>query len=113
MHVRKRNVLDLDVLVGPLVEELHGANLLSDVLGEDGVGVSSLNFNFAVFRHLDKSLWIRVSSRECWRRIVENGDARIVRIVREGSASGALAAVCASRIGLPESAYVSLFSRQA
>lgn len=48
--VRKRDVPDLDILEGPLVEELDAANLLRNLLGEDGVSGGALDFDFAV-RH--------------------------------------------------------------
>jgi len=48
---RQGDVPDLDILVAPLVEQLDAANLLCDVLGQDGVALGRLDFDLAV-RHL-------------------------------------------------------------
>jgi hypothetical protein len=50
IHVRERNIPDLDILVTPFVEQLRAADLADHVLGQDGVALRSLNFDFAV-RH--------------------------------------------------------------
>lgn len=50
MHVRERDVPNLDVLVAPLVEELGRANLVGDILWQDWVGLDGLDFDLAV-RH--------------------------------------------------------------
>ena len=49
-RIRERNVPDLNVLVAPLVEQLDAANLVGDVLGQDGVAGRALDLDFAV-RH--------------------------------------------------------------
>ena len=49
--VRERDVADLDVLVAPLVEELDAADLVGNLLGEDGGAGDVLDLNFAVGRH--------------------------------------------------------------
>lgn len=49
---RQRDVSDLDILVGPLVEQLDAANLLGDVLGQDGVALGLLDFDFSGVRHV-------------------------------------------------------------
>ena len=49
-HSRQGDIPDLDILVAPLVEELGGANLLGDILGQDRVALGRLDLDFAV-RH--------------------------------------------------------------
>lgn len=49
--VREGDVPNLDVLVAPLVEQLDAANLLGNILGEDGVAGGALDLDFAV-RHV-------------------------------------------------------------
>lgn len=52
-HVRQRDVADLDVLVGPLVEQLDAANLGNDVLGQDLVARDGLDLDLsALGRHI-------------------------------------------------------------
>lgn len=48
--LRQGDVADLDILVGPLVEQLDGADLRGHVLGEHR-GLDGLNFDFTVVRH--------------------------------------------------------------
>ena len=48
---REGNISDLDVLVAPLVEQLGGANLAGDILGQDGVALRRFDFDLAV-RHV-------------------------------------------------------------
>ena len=62
MVVRQRDVSDLDILVAPLVEELHGTDLRGDILGQDGGDGLALDFDFA-FRHVGW-LWRRCVVRE-------------------------------------------------
>lgn len=69
--LRQGDVADLDVLVGPLVEQLDAANLGDDVLGQDLVARDGLDFDLSVVRHdgQQQSLdWARVlsSSGGCW-----------------------------------------------
>jgi len=52
--VGEGNVPDLDILVGPLVEQLGAANLRRHVLGQHWVALDGLDFDFAV-RHLRDS----------------------------------------------------------
>jgi hypothetical protein len=49
-HSRQGDIPDLDILVAPLVEELGGANLLGDILGQHRVALGRLDLDFAV-RH--------------------------------------------------------------
>ena len=49
---RQRDISDLDILVGPLVEQLDAANLLGDILGQDGVALGLLDFDFSGVRHV-------------------------------------------------------------
>jgi hypothetical protein len=44
---RQRDISDLDILVGPLVEQLDAANLRGDILGQDGVALGLLDFDFS------------------------------------------------------------------
>lgn len=46
-HSRQGDIPNLDILVAPLVEELDAANLLGNVLGEDGVTLRRLDLDFA------------------------------------------------------------------
>jgi hypothetical protein len=46
--VRERDVPDLNVLVTPLVEQLHAANLCGDILRQDAVSGRGFDLNFAV-----------------------------------------------------------------
>lgn len=48
---RQADVSDFDILVGPLVEELDGADFLGDFLGEDLVPAGVLDLDFAVVGH--------------------------------------------------------------
>jgi len=50
-NLRQADVSDFDILVGPLVEELDGADLLCDFLGEDLVPAGVLDLDFAVVGH--------------------------------------------------------------
>lgn len=51
--VRQGNISDFDILVAPLVEQLYGANLGGNVLGEDGRGSGgNFDFDLAVVRHI-------------------------------------------------------------
>lgn len=53
VYVRQRDVADLDVLVGPLVEQLDAANLGNNVLGQDLVARDGLNLDLsALGRHI-------------------------------------------------------------
>lgn len=54
-HVREGDVPDLDVLVGPLVEQLGRANLRCYILWQHWVALDGLDFDFAV-RHLRNRL---------------------------------------------------------
>lgn len=52
MYVRQGDVADLDVLVGPLVEQLDAANLGDNVLGQDSVARDGLDLDIsALGRH--------------------------------------------------------------
>lgn len=52
--IRQRDVADLNILVAPLVEELDGANLVGDVLWEDGIAAWALDLDFlGVLRHCE------------------------------------------------------------
>ena len=53
--VRERDIPNLDVLVAPLVEQLHAANLVCDVLGEDRIASGAIDFDFAVRHNCDFS----------------------------------------------------------
>jgi len=48
---RQADVSDFDILVGPLVEELDGADLLRDFLGKNLVPAGVLDLDFAVVGH--------------------------------------------------------------
>lgn len=50
--VREGDIPDLDVLVAPLVEQLHAANLAGDILWQDWVALGRLNFDLAAVRHI-------------------------------------------------------------
>ena len=50
LHLRQGDIPDLDLIVAPLVEELGGANLSDNLLGEDGV-LRAINFDFAGVGH--------------------------------------------------------------
>jgi hypothetical protein len=55
--IRQRDVANLNVLIAPLVEELDGANLVGDVLWENGIAAWALNLDFfRVLRHDDCEL---------------------------------------------------------
>ena len=47
-HSRQGDIPDLDILVAPLVEQLGGANLLGDILGQHRVALGRLDLDFAV-----------------------------------------------------------------
>lgn len=83
-NVRQRDIADLDLFVGPLypvslehisrcsvsvlsclVEQLDAANLVGDILGQDGVAGRALNLDFSVRHDCD------------WRWLVEGGGRRI------------------------------------
>lgn len=49
--LRQGDVADLDIFVTPLVEELDGTNLISDLLGQNGVARNGLDFDFSAVRH--------------------------------------------------------------
>ena len=52
--VRQRNIPNLNILVAPLIEQLDGANLVGDVLGENGIAAWALNLDFfRVFGHCE------------------------------------------------------------
>lgn len=53
--LRQGDVADLDILVGPLVEQLDAANLLDDVLGQDLVARDGLDLDLSVVRHAGHS----------------------------------------------------------
>ena len=48
---RQRNVPNLNILVAPLIEQFHSADLIGDVLGKDLVPVGRLDLDFPVVRH--------------------------------------------------------------
>ncbi len=48
--VREGDVPDLDIIVAPLVEQLDAADLVGDLLREDGIAGWALDLDFAV-RH--------------------------------------------------------------
>lgn len=50
--LRQGDVADLDILVGPLVEQLDAANLADDVLGQDLVARGGLDLDLSVVRHI-------------------------------------------------------------
>lgn len=58
--LRQGDVADLDVLVGPLVEQLDTANLLDDVLGQDLVARDGLDLDLSVVRHAGHKLLNRI-----------------------------------------------------
>lgn len=63
--LRQGDVADLDILVGPLVEQLDAANLADDVLGQDLVARGGLDLDLSVVRHVgqfDRRNW-RVGCR--------------------------------------------------
>lgn len=49
--LRQGDVADLDILVGPLVEQLDAANLADDVLGQNLVARDGLDLDLSVVRH--------------------------------------------------------------
>lgn len=53
--LRQGDVADLDILVGPLVEQLDAANLLDDILGQDLVARDGLDLDLSVVRHAGHS----------------------------------------------------------
>lgn len=55
LFLRQGDVADLDILVGPLVEQLDAANLLDDVLGQDLVARDGLDLDLSVVRHAGHS----------------------------------------------------------
>ena len=50
--LRQGDITDLDVLVGPLVEQLDAANLGHDVLGQSLVAGDGLDLDLSVVRHV-------------------------------------------------------------
>jgi hypothetical protein len=73
---RQRDISDLDILVGPLVEQLDAANLRGDILGQDGVALGLLDFDFSGVRHFGDVM--RKGGREMggWRGRQESRFAR-------------------------------------
>ena len=55
--LRQTDVPNLDILVRPLVEELDGPDLLSDILGKDGVPAGVLDLDFAAVGHGYDGCW--------------------------------------------------------
>ena len=53
--LRQGDITDLDILVGPLVEQLDAANLGRDVLGQDLVAGDGLDLDLSVVRHVGGS----------------------------------------------------------
>ena len=51
LNLRQRNISNFNVFVAPFVEQLDGANLLGNFLGENLVAIGRLNLYFAVVRH--------------------------------------------------------------
>ena len=49
--LRQGNIADLDIFVGPLVEQLDAANLRGDLLGKNLVSGDGFDFDFLVVRH--------------------------------------------------------------
>lgn len=70
--LRQGDVADLDILVGPLVEQLDAANLLDDVLGQDLDARDGLDLDFAVVRHAGHRFPNRID--EGWRICVVGRD---------------------------------------
>lgn len=68
--LRQGDVADLDILVGPLVEQLDAANLLDDVLGQDLVAGGGLDLDLSVVRHAGRNLLNRIDelTGRCRRR---------------------------------------------
>lgn len=93
--LRQGDVADLNILVGPLVEELDAANLLDDVLGQDLVARDGLDLDLSVVRHAGRNVVNRideidgqVSSKEIlrWRLGVVGGRVGCV-VVEDGRRS--------------------------
>lgn len=56
-HLRQGDVPDLNILVAPLVEQLHGSHLRDSLLGQDLEGRSGVfDLDFAVFRHFGRRM---------------------------------------------------------
>jgi hypothetical protein len=52
--IRQGDIANFNVLVAPLVEELDGANLVGDVLWENGIAAWALDLDFLrVFGHCE------------------------------------------------------------
>lgn len=93
--LRQGDVADLNILVGPLVEQLDAANLLDDVLGQDLVARDGLDLDLSVVRHAGRNVVNRideidgqVSSKEIlrWRLGVVGGRVGCV-VVEDGRRS--------------------------
>jgi hypothetical protein len=82
---RQRDISNLDILVGPLVEQLDAANLRGDILGQDGVALGLLDFDFSGVRHFGDVM--RKGGREMggWRGRQECRFAREVRLLSANS----------------------------
>lgn len=74
--VRQRDIPNLNILVGPLVEQLDAANFVGYILGQDLVAaVGRFDFDFSVVRHVGdvivsskRSVVIENAGRRCrWR----------------------------------------------
>ena len=65
---RQRDISNLDILVGPLVEQLDAANLLGDILGQDGVALGLLDFDFSGVRHVGDVMGGRKGRGLAWSR---------------------------------------------
>lgn len=55
-HVRQRNVPDLNILVAPLVEQLHAALLGQDILGDGLEDRRAFDLDFAVVGHVGRRI---------------------------------------------------------